>query len=243
VNFYVNYIGNPYQIYTSENFGEQEPIPVNPPHLGTSFIICAADGGCPRFVPLQIDFNQQQSLTSNFRLPPAAIVMSVAEDPMNGFQSCDGSYHSTSEYPQVFEVIGKRYGDVRNSYYRFPDFSNRIPKGVYPGEKGGSERVILDERHIPPHEHRFSIEYDTTGQYFDPTYNAITAEPVDPFNLLTGRVLTDAVPSGNFTLETTTNGGYNHLRMMPRTFALNFFLCVNGTGCGAPCPLRLVPHP
>jgi microcystin-dependent protein len=165
--------------------------------------------------------------------------MSISSFAPNGFLPCDGSGYAVGEYPEVFNTIGYNFGDFGDgNYYLLPNFENRMPKGVYPGEIGGSERILLRETHIPPHTHLFTVERYINGSYTYPYYYSSLANAHEPINFAAGYIFTDAPADGYMTIETTFEGDITHIELMPSWYALNFIICANGTGCGTPCPLR-----
>jgi microcystin-dependent protein len=74
---------------------------------------------------------------------------------------CDGSVLAISEYQLLFDEIGTLYGGDGQNTFQLPDLQGRVPihqgtnGGVnfYPGQAGGTEQVLLDQRQIPVHSH------------------------------------------------------------------------------------------
>jgi microcystin-dependent protein len=68
------------------------------------------------------------STTANkFNLIPAGVVQAyVATSSPDGWLLCDGSYYTTSSYPNLYSVIGTSYGSATSSnYFRVPDLRGR----------------------------------------------------------------------------------------------------------------------
>lgn len=86
--------------------------------------------------------------------------------------ACDGSTFLTIKYPELFEVIGHKYGGS-SGIFSIPDFRGRVILGANPtnfestvlrnvnlsprerGDIGGSEDKFIEIINLPPHSHIF----------------------------------------------------------------------------------------
>lgn len=80
--------------------------------------------------------------------------------PPTGWLICDGSSLSTSEYANLFSVIGYTFGGS-GSVFNLPNMKTYFPigaqSGIYDlGSSGGSNTVTLSAANIPSHAHTIS---------------------------------------------------------------------------------------
>lgn len=72
---------------------------------------------------------------------------------------CDGSQYLTTDYPELFEAIGYRYGG-QNDVFNVPDTANLILMGdgniVEAGSTAGSGSVTLTQANLPSHTHQIT---------------------------------------------------------------------------------------
>ncbi len=78
-----------------------------------------------------------------------------------GWNFCDGSTLSISDYDVLFQLIGTTYGGDGQSTFKVPDLRGRVPihqgngaGGNYViGQTGGAEQVTLTTQQLPVHNH------------------------------------------------------------------------------------------
>lgn len=85
----------------------------------------------------------------------------TGNQPPTGWAFCDGSLLSTSEYKELFLLIGTTYGGDGENSFALPDFCGRVVvhKGVNPltgrryqlGERASSVMRTLPENTVPLH--------------------------------------------------------------------------------------------
>jgi microcystin-dependent protein len=75
----------------------------------------------------------------------------------SGWNFCDGSLLSISEFETLFNLIGTTYGGDGVSTFALPDLRSRVPvhqgSGFVIGQNGGEETVTLNTTQIPSHSH------------------------------------------------------------------------------------------
>lgn len=98
---------------------------------------------------------------------------------VEGWLQCDGKQHDISSYPDLFKIIGNRYGGDGKSTFCVPDLRERVPVGAGAGpgltpyalgEQFGVSRVVLTREQMPSHGHLLATE---TGI----PYNGMVANP------------------------------------------------------------------
>ncbi len=83
-----------------------------------------------------------------------------------GWNMCDGSLLSISQYQLLFSLIGTTYGGNGTTTFALPDFRGRLPVGQGQGtnlanytlgQHAGTEQVTLQTGMIPSHNHPFNV--------------------------------------------------------------------------------------
>jgi microcystin-dependent protein len=83
-----------------------------------------------------------------------------------GWQACDGSLLSISQFSALYTLLGTTYGGDGATNFGVPDLRGRIPihEGAGPrrtprvmGERGGEEQVALLVNQIPSHTHLVTV--------------------------------------------------------------------------------------
>jgi microcystin-dependent protein len=83
-------------------------------------------------------------------VPPGTVIAFAGHNPPIGYLSCDGRELNSSEYPDLFKVIGTTYGG-NGSRFRLPDFRGMFLRGI--GEKANDlgkkqEDTVRNHRHF-----------------------------------------------------------------------------------------------
>lgn len=109
--------------------------------------------------------NLQAAICDMYSLfPPGLVALYSGTAAPSGWAICDGSYVSTTTYPQLYSVVGEIYGPLSGSTFKLPDFRGRTAIGVNPsglpnlsqrllGSTGGVETVALDATQNAAHSH------------------------------------------------------------------------------------------
>lgn len=112
-------------------------------------------------------------------IPPGIIIPycgnpSILINSPNKWLLCDGSSYFRSEYPTLFNVIGKSYGSNNENEFNVPDLRGRVGVGADPnanvvsssntlGDTGGLNNHLLSISELPSHAHTGTT--DTSGDH------------------------------------------------------------------------------
>ncbi len=143
-----------------------------------------------------------------------------------GWNMCDGTVVSISEYDALFSLIGTTYGGDGISTFGLPDLRSRVPvhtdRANYPlGMVAGAETVTLTRDQLAGHTHptRCFAGDGTVPAPKDDVW-AATAD----FNAYS----TSGVDSSMNSAAITTVGGSQPHDNMPPFLVLNFIIALNG---------------
>jgi microcystin-dependent protein len=157
-----------------------------------------------------------------------------------GCAICDGSLLAVADNPQLFELIGTRYGGDGQSSFALPDLRGRVPigqgqgRGLSPysiGQSVGVEQVGLTTAQLSPHSHRLNAVAGP-GTSNVPADNTLLSSLGG--QAASGEFETPAfAPSGNQTplaVRTIgqTGGGEPHSNIQPY-LAINFCIALSGS--------------
>jgi microcystin-dependent protein len=88
----------------------------------------------------------------------------LGNDVPAGYLDADGAEHLIANYPDLFAVLGNRWGGDGVTTFKVPDIRGRNTIGNGTGSdgltardlgtKGGVERVELQRNELPPHTHQ-----------------------------------------------------------------------------------------
>ncbi len=100
-------------------------------------------------------------------VPVGTVLLHAGRVAPPGFLLCRGDFVNTSDYPDLFAVIGTTWGGTEERF-NLPDLRGRVPMGAGPGhpllterflgEKLGEETHTLTEDEMPEHDHRYNYE-------------------------------------------------------------------------------------
>lgn len=96
-------------------------------------------------------------------VPPGSISCYAGINSPSGWLLCDGGSYSTTEYVELFSIIGYRYGGSGTSF-KVPDLRNRFVRGISgtPSNsvKGAdSVNIKLAVGNLPSHKHTYYDAY------------------------------------------------------------------------------------
>ena len=70
------------------------------------------------------------SIAFNF-LPPGVILPFAGDIPPEGFLICNGTSISREQYPNLYKVIGTKYGCENKDFFNLPNLIDRFIQGAY----------------------------------------------------------------------------------------------------------------
>lgn len=73
--------------------------------------------------------------------PVGSLLAWPTETPPAGYLHCDGSSLLIASYPELYFVLGKRYGSADTSHFNLPDFRGRFLRGWASGEADDPDRA------------------------------------------------------------------------------------------------------
>lgn len=112
-------------------------------------------------------------------------ILPYARGAPSGWQICDGSLLSISDYEVLFQLVGTTYGGDGQTTFAVPDLRGRVPvhqgtgRGLSPRSLGlvsGDESVTLTLQQMSPHVH-FMLASTDAGTSITPTNLVLAAVP------------------------------------------------------------------
>jgi microcystin-dependent protein len=147
-----------------------------------------------------------------------------------GWALCDGQLLSIFDYPELYSLIGTRYGGDGMSTFAVPDLRGRVAihMGTNPdtgteyrlGEKGGKEMVTLVLDQLPNHTHLVNAQV-SAGTSTNPENKVWAAGTMVRYSGSGADGLMSAAAIG------IAGGNQPHNNLMPFV-ALNFIIALNG---------------
>jgi microcystin-dependent protein len=157
----------------------------------------------------------RESGSGGASLPIGTVLTHAGELPPEGCLICDGSEQLIAEYPELYGVIGTRYGAGDGlTTFNLPDLRDKVVLGVSStralGSIGGEETHVISIAEMPVHTHVQNSHGHAIGQY-----TAVFPSGTSPWGAYLG--FTDA---GNRTFDTVATNqnagqGLAHNNMQP----------------------------
>lgn len=147
-----------------------------------------------------------------------------------GWHDCDGSLLSVHSFPNLFNLLGTKYGGDGTNTFALPDMRSRVPihqgtgNGLTTrsvGEQLGEENVTIDPAQLAEHTHNWQATSDQASGT-TPIDSVVAATTSHYYSNDDTKLV--AMNSGSFT---DTGGGQAHSNIMP-SLAIRFIICVNG---------------
>lgn len=110
----------------------------------------------------------------DYLVPTGVINQFTGEIPPNGYLLCQGQAVSRTDYIDLFNVIGSKYGAGDGSTtFNIPDLRGRVPVGLNPsdndfktlGSKGGEKAHTLTAQEMPSHNHSATLTINSGGAH------------------------------------------------------------------------------
>ena len=90
-------------------------------------------------------------------VPIGTVALFGSPTPPQGWLACDGKVLQTKDYPELAQILGKRYGGDGLNTFATPPLAGRFPLGAGGGREtgviGGSETHALTNGELPAHTH------------------------------------------------------------------------------------------
>lgn len=167
--------------------------------------------------------------TPGASVPPGSITMFGGLVAPAGWLICDGGSYLGSAYPDLWSVVGSRFGGD-TTHFNVPDMRDVFPVGMSAskpaGARGGSASKTIAATNLPPHSHpmphthTFPVEWGT-----DCTTTASDKRVTDVGDRTGGggnrATVTDSQPT---TPNTSTTGGGVPLDVTPPYLSFAFLI-------------------
>lgn len=151
-----------------------------------------------------------------------------------GWQACDGSLLSISEYDALFNLLGTTYGGDGQTTFAVPDLRGRLPlhqgQGLglsnrVIGEVSGSETVSLIAQQMPTHTHFLNATTSaaTTGTPGTALLPGTVSGDTFYVNTITGNTAVQMSPQ----MLSASGGSQPHDNLMP-TLTVQYCIATDG---------------
>jgi microcystin-dependent protein len=154
-----------------------------------------------------------------------------------GWNLCDGTLLSISEYNALYSLIGTVWGGNGTSNFAVPDLRGRLPVGQGQGagltnrtlgQGGGASQVQLTQAQMPAHSHTFYAT-STGGTTVGAAANVLAAFTQPTGHVVLGYASGTTSATGIMDTHTISYAGASqyHTNLMPYQ-AVNFIIALNG---------------
>lgn len=137
----------------------------------------------------------------SFSEPVGSIIAWPNGGAPEGYVYCDGYCAHTNQFPELFSVIGYKYGGS-GAFFYLPDLRGRfiygcqdVEYGTDIGKVGGYENVTLTVDQMPPHKHVSGVMFNSTdypygyanlGTCYHSLYYSSYSERYSPYTSIEG---------------------------------------------------------
>tara|TARA_A200000113_G_scaffold220849_1_gene231637 strand:+ start:725 stop:1258 length:534 start_codon:yes stop_codon:yes gene_type:complete len=163
-------------------------------------------------------------------VPPGSISCYAGINSPSGWLLCNGGSYSTTEYAELFSIIGHRYGGSGTSF-KVPDLKNLFVRGtsgtLSSTVKGNnSVNITLQVKNLPSHSHIYHDAYfaEVGGDLGNQGWAG--SNWTDRDNSLYWRTSNGGYSSTKQYLNTTSTGGSKQfsLNVLPEYKIMNFII-------------------
>lgn len=193
-----------------------------------------------------VEITSLQLQVDAFLSPVGAITLFAgqANSIPSGWLLCNGSQYSSTQYAELYAVIGIIYGGTVDNFI-IPDLRNKFPIGGDSnvlGTTGGSNSITIAVDQLPIHNHTLTNSTAVVMSADSGHSHDVTAVPSRGFHCLDGG--TQWMPNQEGSITTTTSvanitstisgytdntGGNASIPITPPFIALNYIICYTKT--------------
>jgi microcystin-dependent protein len=154
--------------------------------------------------------------------------------PIN-WDFCNGQLLSTTQYEELFSIIGTTFGGDGHGTFALPNLCGRMPvrigknaiiggHSIILGERSGTETETILEKQLPVHRHTYNA-LSGNSESDKPTNNFLSPKAN---NFYAKKDATDQLLPMNAEVMTPAKGdGLSHNNMSP-FIVINYIICVEG---------------
>ncbi len=164
------------------------------------------------------------------------IMMFAAKGESDSWLLCDGRFLDIAKYPDLFKVLGTRYGNNGTGTFAIPDFRGRVAMGSNEssdqkenlGKKEGSNTATMKLANLPQHTHSatatINIPASTEGNTDKPE-NAVLAGLVGLYSAEDADTKLAGIQAKG---QLDPQGNGDPFSIMQPYCVINHFICVKG---------------
>lgn len=163
-------------------------------------------------------------------VPPGSISCYAGINSPSGWLLCNGDSYSTTEYAELFSIIGYRYGGS-GTFFKVPDLRNRFVRGISgtpsSSVKGAdSVNIKLEVGNLPSHSHIYNDAYFAENGGDLGNQGVGGSSRTDRDNSFYWRTSTGGYSSTQQYLDTSSTGSTHEfsLNVTPQHKIMNFII-------------------
>ncbi|GAA3646100.1 phage tail protein [Flavivirga jejuensis] len=148
-----------------------------------------------------------------------------------GWVSCEGQLLPISQNTALFSLLGTTYGGDGRTTFGLPDLRGRVPMGTgtgaglsyrKQGQRGGSERNVLDVSQMPTHSHAVNAVVEDGNQSV-PTNHLLAGTKAFDMEYSSTAPNTTMNP-----LMISSSGGNQSVNNLQPYLVLRYVICIQG---------------
>lgn len=175
-----------------------------------------------------MESNQKQEIPNASNAYTGEMQMVAFDYAPSGWALCDGKELKISDYPDLYKLLGNKYGGNGTTTFALPNLKGQFPLGmggaIALGKSGGVAEVTLTEDQMPKHSHAYNginksteREKSPKGRFLPVTMDDFYIGPNEDVKLL---AMHDEAISASGSSKPHTN--------MPPYLCVNFIICLRG---------------